>query len=319
MLEILFLIAPVFGLIGLGFLAAKAAILEPVAARVLAQFGYRIAMPALLFRAMSAVGEVPVSPLWLVATYTTGIAATWVVASLGARLLLRRPADEAPAMAMGACFSNGVMLGFPLILLALGPEATTPMAFLATCETVLLWVLGTLHMGLAAQKGENAGFGQVGAVLLDVARNPLIIAIVAGLVWRAGGVATPAEVARLIDLIAGAAIPVSLFALGMSLAAYSIHAQWPAVAMLCVLKLAAYPALAFLLATEVFHLPRVWAGALVIYVAMPVGANAFIFAARYDKAVAPVTAAVAVTTVLSVATVALVMAHLKGQGIIVPL
>jgi predicted permease len=316
MLDILILIAPVFGLIGLGFLAAKGSILDAGAARVLAMFGYKIAMPALLFRAVASVGEVPVSPVWLALSYVCGIAATWLLAVLGTHFLLRRPPDDAPVFAMGACFSNGVMLGFPLILLALGPEAATPIAFLAVLETALLWTFGTLHMGLVAGRQAQSGARAVAHVLLDVARNPLIVAMAAGFAWRWGGLPIPVAGARFLELLAGAAIPVSLFALGMSLAAYRIRGQWTSVVMLCILKLAVYPALAFWLATEVFHLPRVWAGALVIYVAMPVGANAFIFATRYEKAVASISGAVAVSTVLSVVSVTVTMALLHGTGII---
>jgi predicted permease len=54
----------------------------------------------------------------------------------------------------------------------------------------------------------------------------------------------------------------------------------------------------------------------VIYVAMPVGANAFIFATRYEKAVASISGAVAVSTVLSVVSVTVTMALLHGTGII---
>lgn len=320
MLEIISLIAPVFGLIGLGFLAARGQILNDGAAHTLAMFGYKIAMPALLFRAMANIGEVPVSPLWLVLTYTIGIAVTWAAATIATRALLRRPAEDAPAFAMGACFSNGVMLGFPVILLALGPEAATPMAFIATCETVLLWVAGTLHMGLVSRGAGDgrSALSSLGSVLLDVAKNPLIIALAAGLAWNATGLVVPGVPARLIDMLAGAAIPVSLFALGMSLAAYRFRGQASSVAMLCGLKLMLYPALAFWLATQVFHLPLLWAAALVIYVAMPVGANAFIFAARYDRAVGSISAAVAVSTLLSVATVTIVLAVLAREGLVVP-
>ncbi|MGE0767398.1 MAG: AEC family transporter [Hyphomicrobiaceae bacterium] len=332
MLEIVSLIAPVFGLIGLGFGAAKGRILDGSAARTLAMFGYKVAMPALLFRAMANIGDVPISPLWLVLTYGTGMAGIWIATILATRLVLKRPPEEAPAFAMGASFSNGVMLGFPVILLVLGPEAATPMAFIATCETVLLWVVGTLHMGLVSRFADkrrdglqsrgadkdSAELASLGSVLLDVAMNPLIIALAAGLAWNASGIALPGIAARLIDLLAGAAIPVSLFALGMSLAGYRFRGQASSVATLCVLKLAFYPALAFWLATEVFELPRLWAGALVIYVSMPVGANAFIFAARYDRAVGSISAAVAVSTILAVATVTIVLALLARSGIVVP-
>ncbi len=318
MLAIVLLIAPVFAIIALGLIASKSRYIDPGAARLLAAFGYKVAMPALLFRAMANVGPVPVSPLWLAATYVAGITATWIAASIISLAILRRPESEAPAIAMGACFSNGVMLGFPLILLALGPEAATPMAFLATCETVLLWIIGTVHMGVVRPEPGKGVLDGLGGVLRDIGTNPLIIALGLGLAWRAGGIDLPEAPKKLIDLMAGAAIPVSLFALGMSLSQYPIKGELGSVAALCILKLLAYPAFAFWLATEVFALPPLWAGALVIYVAMPVGANAFIFAARYDKAVAPVSAAVAVSTLISVATVTLVLAHLKERGLILP-
>ena len=317
MLDILSLIVPVFGLIGLGFAAAKGRVLEPEAARILTMFGYKIAMPALLFRAMAGVGEIPLSPLWLALTYYSGIAVTWTLTTVVSRYVLGRPAEDAPAMAMGACFSNGVMLGFPVILLALGPEAAAPLAVLALCETLGLWVIGTLHMGFIAVDGARTGPRAILRVLLDVARNPLIIALAAGLLWRAGGLTLPGAASRFVDLVGGAAIPVSLFALGMSLATHGGRGEGASVGLLCLVKLVLYPALAFWLATEIFHLPRIWAGALVIYVSMPVGANAFVYAARYDRALTAISAAVAISTALSVITVTVALALLKQQGIVI--
>ena len=51
MLAVFSLVAPIFGLIGLGLLTAKIQWLDASAGRILAQFGYKVAMPALLFRA----------------------------------------------------------------------------------------------------------------------------------------------------------------------------------------------------------------------------------------------------------------------------
>lgn len=318
MLQIVALIAPIFGLIGLGFASAKVRALEGNAAQTLSLFGYRVAMPALLFRAMANMGSMPVSPIWLALAFVSAVAVTWTAATLATHFLLRRPREDAPAFAMGACFSNGVMLGFPVILLFLGPEAATPLAFLATCDVVLLWLAGTFHMGLVARDSGRAGARAIGAVLADVARNPLIMALAAGLLWHQSGFQLPGPAARFIDLLAGAAIPVSLFALGMSLAAYNYKGQTASVAVLCVLKLLVFPALAFLFATQVFELPRIWIGTLVIYVAMPVGANAFIFAARYNRAVGSISAAVAISTVLAVATVTIAVTLLTRAGIVIP-
>jgi predicted permease len=50
---------------------------------------------------------------------------------------------------------------------------------------------------------------------------------------------------------------------------------------------------------------------------MPVGANAFLFASRYERAVASVSAAVAISTAISVFTVTAMLAFLKSSGILV--
>jgi malonate transporter and related proteins len=175
-----------------------------------------------------------------------------------------------------------------------------------------------LHMELASQSGRGLRLEAFGKVLTSVAFNPIILALLAGLAWRATGIAIPAVPSRLLGLLADAAIPVSLFALGVSLAGYEVRGQGAVVGLLCLVKLVVFPLLALLLATAVFDLPRVWAGVFVLYAAMPVGANAFLFAAKYDRAVASVSASVAVSTGLALITVTGVLAILQAQGLLLP-
>lgn len=312
MLAILSLVVPVFGLIGLGFLAARLRWLEAGATRALAEFGYKIAVPALLFRAMASVGMPEASPLRLYGAYFAAITTTWVMGSLATLILLRRPAMDAPAVAMGACFGNGVMLGIPLILGALGNGATVPVAFLVTVETVFLWVLATLHMEIASRGLKSVSLGAVGGILRDVARNPIVGSVLLGVAWAASGLEMPALPDKLLALLAQSAVPVALFALGMSLAGYNIHGQIGTMALICVLKLAFYPMLALVFALWVFELPPLWAATLFLFTSMPVGANAFVFAALYDRAVGSVSAAIAVSTVIAVFSLTVVLAIVQA-------
>lgn len=317
MLQILLLITPVFSLIAIGFLSAKTRYTSEGAGRVVSEVGYKVAMPALLFRAMLAVGETPVSPLLLVACYFCGIAFCWIVTGLLAAFVLRRSGEDAASIAMGACFSNGVMLGFPIIMQSFGADAATPIAFVATCEMLFLWLMGTFHMEVSRQDRSQSLPRAIGGVVVEVARNPLVIAMGAGLACRYLGVVMPEVPMKIIAIVAQAAVPVSLVGLGMSLAGYSIAGQAPTITVILLMKMLVYPAAAFFLATVVFQLPPVWAGALVTYVSMPVGANAFLFASRYERAVASVSAAVAISTTLSVFTVTAMLALLKSAGILV--
>ena len=317
MLQILSLVAPVFGLIALGFLAARSGYMSEGAGRVVIELGYKIVMPAALFRAMLSIDAVPVSPLALAAAYTLAVAVIWVLTTAGAGLLLRRPTADGPAFAMATTFGNGAMLGYPIIIAAFGAEATTPLAILLMCDCAILWLIGTMHMELVRDGSRGLRVGAIVGVLWDVARNPLIIGLAGGALCRGTGFSLPPVPAKLLGLMADAGVPVALMGLGLSLAAYRIRGEGAAMTFILLIKLLVAPAVALAVAL-LLGLPALWIGALVAYLAMPVGANAFLFASRYDRAVAPVSGAVAASTPIAVVTVTLVLALLKAEGGIGP-
>ncbi|CAN0505552.1 unnamed protein product, partial [Discosporangium mesarthrocarpum] len=97
-----------------------------------------------------------------------------------------------------------------------------------------------------------------------------------------------------------AAIPAALFALGMSLAAYSIKRELRAAPALTLLKMVLMPAIVWVMTAYVFALPPVWVGTAVIMAATPTGMNAYLFAAKYDVGVASVTSTIVLTTAASI-------------------
>ena len=315
MLAIIALVAPVFGLIAIGWGAAQLRYVPEAAGPQLSAFAYKILIPALLFRAMATMPPPAQSPWLLAGAYATGVALVWMTATLATRLLLRRPAADAPAIAFATTFGNGLMLGIPVILAAFGPDATTPVAILVTCDSILLWMLGTLHMELVLRGFGGGSLSSLVRTLLDLVRNPIIAAVIIGTLWRLSGLALPGVADKLLALLAGGAIPVSLTALGMTLARYEIKGQTPTLVLINLLKLVALPAVTLWLGLFVFGLTPVWAGVLAVFSSMPVGANAFVFAARYERAVGSVSAAVAVSTVIAVLTVTTVLVILQGLGL----
>jgi predicted permease len=314
MLAVLSLVTPVFGLIGLGLVAARVRLLDAAAARILSEFAFKIAMPALLFRAMAGITVPEASPFSLMGAYLTGVFTIWIAASIVTVAVLRRSATDAPAVAMASCFGNGVMLGIPLILGAFGEAAATPVAFIVSAETMLLWLIGTLHMEVSSRSWTGFSPVVIGGALRDVLINPIVLSIMVGLAWAASGLQLPGVVDKLIAILAHSAIPVALFALGMSLATFRVRGQVGTIGTTCALKLALYPALAFVLAHYVFKLPFVWASTLTLFTSMPVGANAFVFASRYEKAVNSISAAVAISTVIAVFSVSVVLGLLQMLG-----
>lgn len=314
MYDVLLIVAPVFGLIALGFALARLRVVSEQAGAGLSEFVFTVAVPALLFRMMvTAEPAEDASPFALWGAFYGAVAITWGLAILATRYPLNRPARDGAPVAMGSCFGNIVMLGIPLSLDRFGAEAGTPLALILSVSSPLMWFAGTLHIELASRKGDLA----LGAMLKDLAlsllKNPIILGLLAGIAWRATGLGLHPVPDKMIALLGQAAVPAALVALGLGLTAFELKGQLPTIAVICVLSLAVYPALAWMLAFHVFDLPPLWAGVAVLLAACPPGANAYLFATRYGAATGSVSAAVALGTALSVISVTLILILLRGH------
>ncbi len=135
-----------------------------------------------------------------------------------------------------------------------------------------------------------------------------------GLAANLADLSLPAPVYDTIAMLAGAALPVALFALGGVLTRYAIKAEIGEALMISVFSLVVCPALAWLLAGPVFGLPVPFVRAAVVMAAMPPGINGYVFAAMYDRAVGTAASAVLLGTALSLLTVTVWLALLGGAG-----
>ncbi|MGL4240952.1 MAG: AEC family transporter, partial [Beijerinckiaceae bacterium] len=234
----------------------------------------------------------------------------WIATAILVAVGLRRPPEDQAPLAMGATFGNTVMLGIPIAVSAFGQEALSPIALLIAVEAPLMWIVATLHIEVA-KRGRNVSRDAVVGVLKDLATNTIILSLLLGLAGRMAGLSLPEVPDRILQLLGQVAIPSALFALGMALATFRVSGEGGVVAILSAVKLLALPALVYVLAAHVFHLPPLWVAATTLHAAMPVGANAFLFAARYDRLQGTVSAAIAASTMIAVVTVSLLLLVLQ--------
>lgn len=316
MLSIFAIVAPVFVIILLGFVAAKRRYLPKGAGPILAEFAFKVAMPPLLFRAALNVEPAEASPIYLWAAYLSAIALIWVMTTVATRAILRRPAADSAAVAMGATFGNTVMLGIPVGLVAFGPDAATPMALMVAADAPLLWIAATLQQEWTGRQQDSSVLMSLGGVLRDLLLNPIIMSLLLGTVCRYGGLTLDPLSDRILILLGQAAIPSALFALGMTVAGFRLRGQAQTLSVICTFKLLIFPIIAWGIVTYVIALPELWAKVVILFAALPVGANAYLFAARYDRAVASVSAAIAASTLMAALTLTLVLALLKGSMVV---
>jgi hypothetical protein len=306
------IIGPVFGLIALGWLAGRTGYLGESAAKGLPDFIFRLAMPIMLFRTIGGAQLPAVAPGAVLASFFGAATVAWLVATVANAWPLRRPARDGAGIAMGATFSNSVNIGIPIALAHFGEAAAPILALIVLCDTGALWLAATVHYAVTEHGARVSLPRLVGNLALRLATNPIILGCLAGLAWQLLGWTLPPVLDRMVAMLAAAAIPGALVAMGLALNGYALGGQVPSVIAITAIKLAVQPAVAFLLAAYVFGLPPHATGVVTLLAAMPVGANAYLFAASYDRAPAAVSGAIALSTPLAMLTLSALLIGLRG-------
>lgn len=305
------IIAPVFGLILLGWLAGRYGILGERSGEGISDFAFTLGLPALLCRTVATAHWDGLSPVAVWLSFFGAAFATWGLAAFLTRSVLGRPAIDAPSIAMASVFGNTAMLGIPVALATFGTQAAAVLALVLSIHAPLLLTAGLLHHEAVAEKTgltRSRALYQLGR---DLLRNPLILGILAGALWRVTGIELPKALDKLLSLLAEAGVPASLIALGLTLVGFEIKGQMATLAVVIALKLVVMPAFAWVLAAKVFGLPPLASGVVLILAAMPAGANAYLFAVRREHAANSASGAVALGTVLAAATVSVVLAVVR--------
>ncbi len=170
----------------------------------------------------------------------------------------------------------------------------------------MLITAGTVIVEFA--QGSRAGLRKLPRNLLKAfATNPIIVGLMAGLAVAALDWPLPKPVDDISRLLGTAAAPCALFAMGAALPQYRIAGNLLESSLVTTLKLAVHPLLVWLLATYVFTVDPLDKQVAVILAATPVGANAYLLAARYDVGTATTTTSVFLTTAASLFTLSIVL------------
>lgn len=304
MSSILTIVAPVFGLIMIGYISGRLEFISSSAAKGISDFAFTLAIPALLCRTVATAEFGDLSPLNILGSFYGAGFATWALATFMTVFILKRPGADAPAIAMTSTFGNSVMLGIPLAMGVYGSMATPVIALILSIHAPVWWLTGMLHVSVSGEHQGESRWSIITTTLNELIHNPIVIGIIIGALWRLTGLQLPSAIDRLLELMAQAGVPAALVALGLSLVSFAVKGQVPTLISVTVLKLLWMPVVAWILATYVFRVDDVTRGIIVIMAAVPTGANAFLFAVRLNRAVDSTSGAVALGSLLAAGTAA---------------
>lgn len=291
-----------FALLGAGVGARAVGVLTPERSDYLTRFAFYVALPALVFESASATSLGSVFSVAMVAGF---LCALLGVAGIAWVVHRRVPGRGARSVAIVQSYHGNLgFLGLPLVAATLGRTATAE-------ASVLLGVaaLVQIPLTLLVLTAMNDADASVDAEFASVARNPVILAFVAGLAVAALGLHVPPVGTTVLETLAPLALPAALVSVGASLALDVGDVELATVGSVVALKVAVMPlfgvAVLTLLAAGATTVRTV-----AVMLAMPTAVSTFVYANRLGGDDRLASTNVLVTTVVSLGAVFAVLALL---------
>ena len=239
MFEILAITIPIYVAIALGYGLTRWGIFPKSDMRAFGTFVVKVAMPALLFNALSQRKVSDILNADYVMAYALASLITLALGIVWALRVGRHSRSMSSCFAMGMSCPNSGFVGYPIILLSLGPIAGVTLALNMIVENLL--IIPLLLAWAETGQGQQRWHQIVVQTLKGMLSNPMIWGIVLGFLFSWFEVQLPASLSRTVTLFAQASAALSLFVIGGSLVGLPVKGMGSNVAQIAMGKLLVHP------------------------------------------------------------------------------
>ncbi|MGN7772981.1 AEC family transporter [Phyllobacterium sp. 22552] len=303
MLSVFNLVLPFFGLIFLGFFVARINRQPLEALGWMNTFIVYVALPAMFFQILS---RTPVSELTQWGFIIGCTASTFCIFAIMfiIGLVRTRRIDESTIQGLAAAYGNIGYMGPPLAILAFGAPAAVPVALIFCFDNIFHFVMSPLMMAISGNDKRSKSELMLG-VLEKIFFHPFIIATVFGIGAAVAELTPPLAMTRMIDLLAAAAAPCALFAMGATLALRPLKRVPKELYLIVPLKLLVQPLMIYAMLNLTGDFPPVWIHTAMLMAALPTATNVFVIAQQYGVWVERASSSILATTLFSILTLTL--------------
>jgi predicted permease len=294
------LLAPFFGLIALGFFCGKIVDRPEAGLSWMQFFLIYVSLPCLFYR---LIADKPLDQLanWPFIGVTTFCTFCAFLASYAAGWWHTRDMPQSVMQGVAGAYSNIGYMGPPLVLSALGPDASAPVILIFVFDTLLLFSLVPLLMAVAGVEKRSLSV-TLRDILWKVVSHPCNLATAIGIGASYTRLHLPAAADQMVTWLSNAAAPCALFLLGVTVALRPLGRIPGEVPSLVVIKLVLHPLLVWVLLSAVGDFGPTWTYTAVVMAALPPALNIFVISTQYGVGIERASACVLLGTVVSMIT-----------------
>lgn len=274
MLEILSIIFPIYALIAIGYGAVRYGPFRRQDMRILGLYVLNVAFPVLLFKAIASRDLSEVFHLGYMAAFAIGGLLTIAIAYGWFTVTKARPSRRAIAV-MGTSCPNSGFVGYPVMLLTFPHLAGSVLAMNMLVEIFIIIPVCLIIVEASKPHDGSSTIRKAVTVSLRMARQPMMIGLILGLIVSLSNLPIPAAADRLFTVIANSASAPSLFVIGGSLAGLALTGNRSFASQISLGKLILHPlaivvAVALLSLFSLTQLSPEMAAVVVLSGAMPI-------------------------------------------------
>ena len=293
---------PFFGLILLGFGCGRLMKIPEGGLAWMNFFIVYVALPPLFFK---LIGATPFEQLtnWRFIAATTLCTYIAFFISFGIGLWISGGnIRESTIQGIFGAYSNVGYMGPGLTLAALGPGSSVPTALIFVFDSMLLFTLLPFLMALGGNEKIKL-WATTKLVLTRIFTHPFNVATFAGVIAAYFKWHPPQAIDTMLTLLKGAAAPVALFALGVTVALRPLTRTPKEMPLHLFIKLVLHPMLVFTVLSLLGGFDRVWILTATLMAALPPALNVYVMARQYETYVERASSGVLVGTLVSTVTV----------------
>ncbi|MDX2471217.1 MAG: AEC family transporter [SAR324 cluster bacterium] len=295
LLVLIEVVMPVYLMVGTGFMAQKWLKLD---ARTLAQLTYNILLPAFVFEHLHDL-QIPVDLAFKSSGLTLSAHLLGIALALLAGYILKLNRAGKTALVMVSLYGNVANMGVPVIRFQYG-ETAVPSAL------IYMLVISTLAISVCVLMAEWAVTGTFVKAIPRAILTPPVLAMFPSFLINYFSIPVPLVLLRFFGLLAAAAIPAMLLAMGLQLAGIKKFKWDRKLPYALTVKLVLIP-LAVWYFAPLFGIEGIMRSTAIIQAAVPSAALTSIIAIKYDIEADFVTTTVLVSTLYALITLSILL------------
>ncbi len=301
MYNVLSITIPFFAIIFLGIAFRAFNFFDNFSSKILTKFALYITLPPFIFTNIIKSHDKVIFNWDFIIRFEIITIFILILSYIISKTLLKNSKKESSLFALNSAYPNYGYMGIPLCILAFGDSAAIPISIILLFDTLVL--LSFTSYIIYEGKNHNL-LKEIFNILIDMIKNPILLSAFIGFLFLIFDIKLNLILFRFLDILAFAASPTALFALGITLWIKIDKSTINQVSIISFLKLSIHPFLIFCI-FYIFpsEIPKIWINVAILCSCLPIAGNVFAMSIYYNSYIKITSSSILLTTILSTITV----------------